>query len=1141
MVLIMQDRHCIHYNKSSKRRYFARLSKISLDIFKPLTLIHKLLLITQIILYILYILFYNSIHAILLVILSFLIIPAYVLSFILKNYFNDFISAFHIASSLMLGIFIATSLINKYLFNTPPYSMLILNMLFFIIIFIISIKYGERINYSGSRNRISEFLKHTISYHSFSHLLAIIVLLVASFYLVSSLSYIPVYDEEAYIYNMMFFDKNDLLLPYNPSMISHETTKYFSSRFLWSLYLFAIYVSSHVYGNILGISNILFLSLVASISVGLFREINLTTGNIRVKTWLEYLLLILIFFSPSILLWARTVFLDLMQSYFILLSIYFAVHSIKIKENRKIDIVFGELFLSILYGFIAIILKINILSLIMFSIIFVVLLYKKRSHLTLKAKRTINILMVLLILGIIYFLIFDLGWFIARVILGNYELARTLHKYLFYRYLLSLRLLGIFIKVPGEPYTIFSYNLMAWIEFFNKAFIPESLTILMISTFLSSPLLLFINGLKGNDNFTKYYIVFLTTYMSFWLYFISLIGTNLLYLIHRYGIHLYVLVLVVSIAILHRIFSDHVLLKKFAPILSIVMLIVLGINMMTSLEYGGSNYFYYMGRYPYSPLLLLGEYGVVNYFLYRSLIKNKNYLPIILAILIIFTGYFSYIVLERATYVFTPEYLGELPPSKLENIRSFFDNIDSKHVFIISNIYLSLRNYLDLEKYTIIPPPINEKEFREMLQILPNNTYLVLSDHNGVARYEYSNVFKGYIKEYYVGKSFIPIKYVNISYKLLKPVLEINASNIYMLENIVFHGTIIETKWGNAIKLSGDNSYIVIKNFSLNREFTIEFFFRLDEEINDLNYYSRTLLVKKSTPDNILVEITSDHGFRIFRTPYTNSFLIRTRGDLVEKNHWCHLVIVSDGEYVKIYVNGLLEEVKRIHYTGTGFSQQVKDKPIYIGVNGYMPPRFRHYLRATILYIRIYDRALNETYFKKTYYYAERVNVVETGEYKHVIYRVIRQDMDNNVNPVEIKVLSVRIGNITGKYPTCIVDLWSNDTTILFLATTRFTEIINVTKGYQSIEFPHHIIYRYKGSAKKLYIAKLVCSFFTITDNRGRVLAYHVDKAMNTVELTIYITTLLTLLVIPITTKAWRENKNIKPGIIMKHLDNRQN
>jgi len=924
-------------------------------------------------------------------------------------------------------------------------------------------------------------------------------------------------DETSYVFNTQLFDSYGILPPFGVKPYISTFIKYIAGRYLWSSYLYAISLFTGVKPYELHLAGILFVGLLASAVTGILHDVFSVS---RFK--LVFLASIFTILTPAVLPWSITAFLDLPQSYFILVSIYFILKSLKTSQNLINDIDLFRFILGLLYTFITILFKANIQTIALFIIVFTIELYRNRTHLTTTARNVMKILMVLLIIAIAYVLIFDIGSFICHL-LGEYHLASILRKYLFSGGVLSASgsIFGMFIELPWERYTIFSYNWKRWLEFVNFALAPEALTILISSTFLALPFITIMNRELRTD--TKFRILTITTYTSFWLYFFILMGKNqVIPFFSKYVVHVYVLILTLSIYALHRTFQNKTFLKT-SILITIASILLLFINHFVSLEFDGTRFFFGMDRYKYSFFILLLQIGIVTILdkmMKRLKILQRHCVATFLLLCIIFFVVFNNVVLTKSWLYST---------NALNDVRKYLEELHletsidrQKPHIVISNFHINLRNFLNLEKFIPIPPPATENELKEILRLLPEETIIVLTNNPRISWYEYGN---RYIKKY-LDQKYVLIEYLGPSKTLGKPQIELlfnESIKIPSGSRLVVNGSFVDTYWGKAVALDGKGNYIAVYNYSLGDVYTIELLFRMNEDPADFGNYpedvpwvggkpvTKSLLAKRyHGSEEITISITS-RGQVVVCADNENSeprFEITTAEGIIRKGEWYHLVLVVNNTHARLYINGELVGESSVNGESMVLEEKgIKKEPLYIGADGTSVFKPWRYLRAVIKLLRIHNKALSQEKIMSLYAHIKRVAIIKQDSHVYAIY--IKEEPSSRISYVsttnEVKLVNVAMDS---EY-TCIVSIDSNSNTTIILATIRFSKIINISRGIQTLLFP---LYRSIGTGKRILESTYVCSYHFALDSFGNILWPYIKHGMDSPELLAYHVVLLMLL-----------------------------
>ena len=793
-------------------------------------------------------------------------------------------------------------------------------------------------------------------------------------------------------------------------------------------------------------------------------------------------------------------------------------------RDRFNDIDLSRFLLGVLYVLLSILFKANILTIALLTIMVTIELYRNRKRLTSSAKSVFRVLATLLIIALVYVLIVDFGRFISWYLFNNWRLANTLRRYLFYEWSIAENLLGIFVEIPWEHHTVLSHSWRQWLDFVNFALAPEALTILISSTFLILPFLtIMIRNLRINIRFR---ILAISSYISFWLYFLFLIGNNpqpddLI----RYALHVYVLAIILSIYALYRALQSDNALRTIA-IVTLTIIILLSVNHIVELEFGGTRFFYDMMWYRYSFLVLLAQAGFI--ILYTMLSRDsvrlqRSFLVAFLLSSFVFLSIFNNVVFTKS-WLYSMTALGNVR----ESLEAISLDIDKKPRIVVSNFYIYLRNYVDLGGFIPIPPPITEDEFREVIKLLPGGSIIVLTNDPRLSWYGYSN---RYIKKY-LNEMYIPIEYLGPYEAPAEPQIELLFNESMKAPHnsrVIINGSFVDTPWGEAVALNGVGNYIAVYNYSFGNTYTIELLFRMDEDPAEFGVYpqdvpwlggkpvTKSLLAKRHHGfGEIMISITSEGQVIVYADNKNDRprYEIKTPKGLIKKNEWYHLILVVDNSSARLYINGILVGESKVSGENMVLEEKgIKGEPLYVGADGTSVFKPWRYLKATIKLLRIYVRALSREEIATLYAHIKRVAIIKHGNYVYAIYvKEVISNREPTTPASKIKLLDATMD----PEGTCTLKIDSSLNSPFILVTIRFTKIVNLSRGIQTLSFP---FIRTINADSKVKESTYICSYHIALDSSGNILWLYVRHGMNSLELLVYYTTLLILLIIAISGK----------------------
>ncbi|MCC6004044.1 MAG: hypothetical protein LM590_06850 [Thermofilum sp.] len=691
------------------------------------------ILFIQLIVYIMLMLSYGNYYAVPLMLLVFIILPALPLSLILKKIDKtlNVSEAFHIAITFMLFLSIFMTLI----FDKKASIILILFSLMLNLLYMLSEDNTIVKKFKLKITKRSDF-KSYIKLETEREILWLLENIILSLILLPLLTYLfknvpRLYlgDETSYAFYVQLFEQYKVMFSYGDiySKLS-SIMKYFTGRTIWLNYLYSVSVLSGVKPSELYFSNILFLILVSFVSLDILKDIlNVDIYKLAIMLYIISL--------PVVLPWGITILLDLPQTYFILISFYFILKSIDWNANFSVNL--SKFYYFFIFALYSILFKENIVSFFFLLIIFIILLQRHKHQLSNSAKFLLKILKYIMLFLLTYIAIIDFGRVLCILFVKNNELCMFLRRYFIFPESFAELMVGMFVEFPWDRYTLFSFSWRQWLDFLNFALAPEALSPLLSAIFIVLPALSVLCRDFSAD--LKFKLLAFTASSAYWFYFFTLIGVNNWREFTRYCLHLYILMTLLSVTVIYRIVRNHNNVRKWFLFLSILMVLILIINYKVSTEFGGTRFFFDMSRYERSSTLLLVESMLIGCALAAA--RRSSSISFVALMLILFV--FSQPFLKA---VFDKSWLFLRRSDALKEVSSYLEgSYKGGKILVISNAYIYLRNYLDLSKFIVIPPPIDENEFFEMLKVLPDGSYLVLTNDPAMAWYEYAN---NYIKKY---------------------------------------------------------------------------------------------------------------------------------------------------------------------------------------------------------------------------------------------------------------------------------------------------------------------------------------------------------------------------------------------------------
>jgi hypothetical protein len=677
---------------------------------------------------------YGNYNAVPLMLLAFIIFPALPLSLILQKIDKTLNAseAFHIAVTFMLFLSIFVTLI----FGKEASIILIL---FSLALNLLNMLSGDDIDgkfklkitkRSGSKLYLELKIEREILYLLENVILSLILLPLLT-YLLKNVPRLYSADETSYAFNVQIFEQYKAMFSYGDiySRLS-SITKYFTGRTIWLNYLYSVSILSGVKPSELYLSSILFLVLVSFASLSILKDVlNIDMYELAIISAFYVISL------PIVLPWGITILPDLPQTYFILTSFYFILKSIDWNANFSVNL--NKFYYFLIFALYSILFKENIVSFVFLLIFFTILLHRHKNRLSSSTKLLLKILKYVMLILLLYIVVVDFGSLICILFFGNREPYMFLRNYFIFKESLAELVVGMFVEFPWDRYTLFSFSWRQWLDFLNFALAPEALSPLLSAVFVVLPALSALCKEFSAD--PKFKLLALTTSSAYWFYFFALLGINCLQDFTRFCLHLYILAAILSITVVYRLIRNRDNVRKWLLFLSILMMLILIINYKVSTEFGGTRFFFDMRRYEHSSTLLLMESVLIGCILAAA--RRSPLISFVVLMLILFA--FAQPFLKA---VFDKSWLFLWRSDALKEVSSYLEGLyKGGKILVISNAYIYLRNYLDLSKFIVVPPPIDENEFFEMLKVLPNGSYIVLTNDPAMSWYEYAN---NYIKKY---------------------------------------------------------------------------------------------------------------------------------------------------------------------------------------------------------------------------------------------------------------------------------------------------------------------------------------------------------------------------------------------------------
>lgn len=542
-------------------------------------------------------------------------------------------------------------------------------------------------------------------------------------------------DETSYAYAVQLIESHDTTFTFNYPLES-STQKYLGSRILWIGYLYAVNSLLGLAPTELHAATSLFVALMLPVVMGILYDIY---GVHNMKHL--FLLGMYVTLSPIIVLWSLTILVDVPESYFLLSQVYLLANSIDFEKAPKVESL--RLSMALFYLLLDVLfLRGNVLfPTLLFLLLLVHLFFcSKRQRVSKTTRITIIFFKVLVALAVLLLAV-DLAYFISVHVLRDAQLALKIRPFLIYRTSIVETFVGWFVSYPWKPQTIFSYSVSEWINWVNTAASPELIGLVAASIPLFPlPLLL----RKDISELAKLLIA--SSIIAFWIYIFNLVLSSNFHDINRYCLPLYVLFTIFAVVDVYTppISTKHLLLFLFG------LLVPLLVNVKSNLDYGGTRFFWVMNPYPYSSRLLVLEFMIViclllvswklmsrvNFSVSSILFGKKcahtevkigpgHFLACALVTISIISILFSYTVINNSTTLFSNRSL------QLEEVASHIRMLGDRglsKVYVVSNFHMNLRNYLNPSQAVVIPMPLDFTEFYKLIQVLPGEVVVAITD-----------------------------------------------------------------------------------------------------------------------------------------------------------------------------------------------------------------------------------------------------------------------------------------------------------------------------------------------------------------------------------------------------------------------------
>jgi len=551
-------------------------------------------------------------------------------------------------------------------------------------------------------------------------------------------------------------------------------------RVFWTLLLASFLYFSNIPPHKLYLTNIMFSPMLALA----------TTLLVPKEQYSNKLLIMLIFIitltNPLLFFLSGLALNDLTLAFYMVTGIAFFVRAITDETLKGI-------FTSFVCFFLVFLIKMNLTPLLIIWIILVLNVFKYNKWYKLETWKS-RVLTFLLIMPVCYLAVDIFNVANRFIIKSPITIPLPYSITTLFLYMLSPSQLTPYIR------SLPSISIYGYLYYLCRILSPTMIGLpiagMGLSLMLISLLILFNTGIIKLPKELK--IMIYITLPCIWLNYVILIATAYLSDVLRYTAYHIPLLTVIFITI-----TDHFLTNKKVSSVGIIMLLSSLILLILQIKLGTNLWLW--REIPYvrkimTEYILLMVIVLTKYFLlkkriidirlcYLLSIHNKNKkiklrisdILLILLITCIFinnvhgimhinrSGLYNFNFEPLPNMVFSPQY-----PRKI--------------TFILCNYYYYLRPYLPdelMKNDFVFPLPANEKEFLNMLKLLPHGSLILISNKPQITWYDYSN---SYIKKYF----YMPInnKHISLLSKTPCMVVYLINSSLHLNDNCVSYAKI---------------------------------------------------------------------------------------------------------------------------------------------------------------------------------------------------------------------------------------------------------------------------------------------------------------------------------------------------------------
>jgi len=465
----------------------------------------------------------------------------------------------------------------------------------------------------------------------------------------------------------------------------------------------------------------------------------LVPKNLKEKGMFRPVILLLLLTNPLLVMFSGIGGLnDIAVAFYVTTAIVFFAKSF-MKKGDKVSLEITSLLKALVLLGIAALIKPYLPIIVFFGmwiwLAYVILRYKLyRLSMAYKLIAVFSIVIPLL-----YEVLIDIPYVVAVWLLKNQAII-DFHQRITFISPADL-LLSLFIKYPNRTnaVTLFTQDPLNYFETLYSMLTPEVIGITMSALALVLPIAMFSKPFKQNVQLRATLFI---TQISMILSYIWMVGTGVTpWDVPRYFLSLLPSLMLITTIWLYDLFSN--LSKRALFLLHIPMVVLLGINYVLLMTRGGVMLGWGSPRFTwtYIPLTVM----ILSYAILVIILKTRGLNPIvklcrrnaivkgfsgntrmkafyILTMIILFSNLcFSYSLIS---------YSIGFTDHRLKYMATVVNEYAENKVIVASN-YAYLRLYLGDEtlfKGLVVPLPISESEFFDLLKIVPNGTLLLITN-----------------------------------------------------------------------------------------------------------------------------------------------------------------------------------------------------------------------------------------------------------------------------------------------------------------------------------------------------------------------------------------------------------------------------